>query len=55
MFINKTNDGKNNLCGHRVASFRVAAGPSRTIIFAKGKNANESPQVHLVRKDDKRT
>ena len=29
MFINKTNDGKNNLCGQRVASFRVAAGMSQ--------------------------
>lgn len=29
MFINKTNDGKNNLCGQRVARFRVAAGMSQ--------------------------
>lgn len=29
MFINKTNDGKNNLCGQRVAHFRVKAGMSQ--------------------------
>lgn len=29
MFINKTNDGRNNLCGQRVAYFRVNAGMSQ--------------------------